>query len=150
MIRRNNEKRGVVSRETMSDRMEIATRLAGMEQQVVMLKPILTRLFSPSPLKKSLMQFLRAARFRNGSDCVDRLALRHLDVLIGEFIKWCPNQCAQLIGGHLCLEQQDDHVPDTEDKPEPILEPAPYDEFFVIGGETEEREWAFGENEWTI
>jgi hypothetical protein len=140
VIRRNNEKRGMVTRETVNDRLEIAARLRGIEEQVALLKPILTRWFSPRPLKRSLMQFLRAFRFRNGSDCVDRLALRHLDVLIGEFIKWCPDQCSQLLPGHLWMA-----ISNRNEPLEPAAERLIDEDVGVFQGEGWDADWVLGE-----
>jgi hypothetical protein len=127
-IRRNNEKRGSVSEETLSDRKRMKDRLQGNEQTVQVLKPILVRVFFPRPLKKSLLQYLQMLGLRNGYDTVDRLAKRHLDVLVAEFIKRCPDMYRQLLNGQTQtirevqeeedLTLQDEDLWDTEETTE--------------------------------
>jgi hypothetical protein len=97
LVRRHNEKRTGVSPSTINDRLEQARRLAGHEKEVEVLRPILTAWFAPRPLKKALMEYIGNLRLMSGFGFVDRLASRHLDVLILEFMELCPMQCREML-----------------------------------------------------
>jgi hypothetical protein len=87
---RLNEKRGHVSIETIKDRRELAERLAGAEEKIALLKPMLRIRFAPRPLKKALLQYLTLVGLRQGGNSVPRLSVRHVDGLVELFTRWCP------------------------------------------------------------
>jgi hypothetical protein len=89
---RANEKRGIVSRETIKDRQELAGRLAGSAEIVAMLKPILQRRFAPRPLKKALLEYLTFVGAQQGGRTIPRLSVRHIDGLVELFTRWCPGE----------------------------------------------------------
>jgi hypothetical protein len=97
---RVNEKRGPVSGETLKDRRELAERLAGCEEKIRILKPILRIRFAPHPLKKALIQYLTGVGLRQGGNVIPRLSVRHVDGLIELFTRWCPIETELALWSH--------------------------------------------------
>jgi hypothetical protein len=97
---RLNEKRGRVSQETIRDRRELAERLAGAEEKIAILKPLLRMRFAPHPLKKALIEYLTRVGLQQGGNPIPRLSVRHVDGLIELFTRWCPIEAELALSTH--------------------------------------------------
>jgi hypothetical protein len=113
---RLNEKRGPVSLETAKDRAEAEARLAGLGPVIEHLKRKPRERFRSKSLKTALLEYLIDVGSPEGIHEVSRLAVRHLDVLVWTFMRWRPDETADLLappapeGRHDAQEGGDDFV----------------------------------------